>query len=318
MSSRRTLILIGAIAIGAFAAFALLNYVRGVEEGVYEDRQPVDVLIAAQDIPAGTPAAEALTMVEVTQIPLELRPATFIDPSQTDQLAGLLAINDIPANQILVGGLFVDGTVIQQSFKDRIPTGQVAVSVSVQEVAAVGGRLQPGDEVNILVIDETRGCGVEEPGDGELVDDVGGLDNPSGPAEEKLAEQHCTFDRPARYLFQRVEILAIGDREQLQPGEQPDPEGVAAAGGGTITFMVPNEAAQLIASVTPENIYLTLLPEDYEAEQLPALTAEELEGPTPAEDPERLTPYGPDGFVLEDANVAVEGDTTQPADEAEG
>ena len=137
---------------GAFAAFALLNYIRGIEDDVYEDRQPVDVLIAAQDIPAGTPAAEALTRMEVKAIPLELRPANVVDPNLTESIAGLIALNAIPANQIIIPGLFVDATIVQQSFKDQIPTGQVAISLNVDEVRAVGGNLQPGDEVNILVL----------------------------------------------------------------------------------------------------------------------------------------------------------------------
>ena len=102
VSSRRTLILIGAIAIGAFAAFALLNYIRGLEDSVYEDAQPVEVLIASENIPAGTPASEALTMVEIKQIPLDIRPADIVDPNLTDSITGLIALNEIPANQIII------------------------------------------------------------------------------------------------------------------------------------------------------------------------------------------------------------------------
>ncbi len=302
MSSRRTLILVGAIALGAFAAFALLNYVRGIEDDVYKDAQPVEVLMAARDIPEGTPASEALAAMEVKEIPLEIRPATFIPPEATDQIAGLVALNDIPANQIIVDGLFVDPTVVQLSFRDQVPTGNVAISVSIDQVRAVGGYLQPGDEVNLMVVHDGQGCqqdaaavGSEDTGAPPVIDD--GITDPS---------EYCTYTQPARYVFQRVEILAIGDRLQLQPGEQA-PEATLSPQGGTITFMVPNEAAQLIASIAPEDIYLTLLPEDYRAEPLPALTADDLEGPTPAEDPTRLTPYGPDGYIEGDGVVSPSG-----------
>ena len=60
MSSRRTLILIGAIVVGIFAGVALLNYVRGIEDDIAAEKQSVDVLVATQDIPEGTSAAEAI------------------------------------------------------------------------------------------------------------------------------------------------------------------------------------------------------------------------------------------------------------------
>ena len=55
-SSRRQTAPNSALAVGVFAGFALLNYVRGIEDDVYEDAQPVEVLIATRDIAAGTSA----------------------------------------------------------------------------------------------------------------------------------------------------------------------------------------------------------------------------------------------------------------------
>ncbi len=301
MGSRKTLILISAIAVGAFAGFALLSYIRGIEDGVYQDAQPVQVLIATADIPQGTPASDALQAVEVKDIPLEIRPSTYIPAEGTDELAGLVALSDIPRNQIIIRGLFVDPTVIQQSFKDQIPTGQVAVSVSVAQVRAVGGYLQPGDEVNIMVNDAGFGCGDDE-------EETTNADAPPTTTiglEAEPAQEYCSYSQPSRYVFQRVKILAIGDRQALQPGQTSDAALVPV--GGTITFMVPNEAAQIITSLDPTLMYLTLLPEDYQAEPLPALSTDVIEGPTPAELPECLTPYGVDGYVAGDAPGLTEG-----------
>ena len=297
---------------GAIAAIALLNYVRGIEDSAYEDQQPVEVLIASEDIPAGTPASEALAMMEVKDIPLEIRPANFVDPNLTESIAGLIALNEIPTNQIIIPGLFVDATVVQQSFKDQLPTGQVAISLNIDEVRAVGGNLQPGDEVNIMVLHENLACGApeEEAEEGEDVppEEERIFDIP-GDGVLPVDEEYCTYTQPARYLFQRVEILKIGSRELLQPGQTE--EAAAPSGGGTITFMVPNDAAQIIASVAPADIYLTLLPEDYEAVPLPSLTFEFFDGPSPAEDPEWLTPYGVDGFIDGEAGVSVRDDTNE-------
>lgn len=308
MSSRKTLILIAAIGVGIFAGIALLNYVRGIERDVYDDAQPVEVLIATADIPKGTPVAQALESVERSEVPLKIRPSTFISPDNTDPITGLVAGGDIPRNQIIVAGLFIDPTVLTQSLRDQIPAGTVAFSMEVDTTRAVGGYLQPGDEVNLMV-NHSGECGDPEELDEALANELAqeiefaeqGDNNSFGGIV--TAEVYCTFTQPARYIYQRVEILAIGARQQLQTGADGTTNTALTPQGGTITFLVPNEAAQLLASVAPEDVYLTLLPDDYELEPLPALTQELLLNRTPAEISGCLTPYGPNGFIEGDSET---------------
>jgi len=320
VSSRRTLILIAAIAVGIFAGIALLNYVRGIEDDVYADAQPVQVLIATEDIPEGTPATLALQMMAPQDIPLEIRPATFIPIDGGDQITGLVSRGLIPKNQIIVQGLFVDPAVIAAKFTDQVPSGQVAMTIQIGQVEAVGGYLQPGDEVNILVKHDNLGCGASQEGDAEEGEgDVEG-ESPSGPSglgglesDELIGDkQWCTYATPTRYLFQRVEILAIGARQTLQPGETG--AAVITPQGGAITFMLPNQAAQILSSVSPESIYLTLLPEDYSAEPQRPVPENMIDGVTlaPGEIPECLTPYGPDGFIEGDSVDTVAEEDGEP------
>ena len=315
--SRRTLILIAAIGVGLFAGLALLNYVRGIEDDLYADAQPVLVLIASEDIPEGTPAALAIEMMVPQDIPLTIRPATFVPINSAEQITGLVSRGLIPKNQIIIQGLFVDPAIVSARFTDQVPSGQVAMTIMVGQVEAVGGYLQPGDEVNIMVRHSSVGCGAaEDEGEDDLEGGpVGesGVDSTFGgqfDSDELLGEAAwCTYTKPARYLFQRVEILAIGARQMLRPGEIGDD--FITPQGGAITFMVPNEAAQILASVSASDIYLTLIPEDYEAEVLRPLPPSILdgEGPTPAEMPECLTPYGPDGFIDGDSvDIVAEED----------
>ncbi|MEZ5244071.1 MAG: hypothetical protein R2707_03170 [Acidimicrobiales bacterium] len=310
MSSRKTLILIAAIGVGIFAGIALLNYVRGIERDVYEDAQPVEVLIATADIPKGTPVAQALELVERSEVPLKIRPSTFISPDNTDPITGLVAGGDIPRNQIIVAGLFIDPTVLTQSLRDQIPSGNVAFSMEVDTTRAVGGYLQPGDEVNLMV-NHAGGC--DDAGDAgdALADELAQEIESAAQGENNsfggivTAEVYCTYTQPARYVYQRVEILAIGARQQLQTGADGTTTALTPQ-GGTITFMVPNEAAQILASVAPEDVYLTLLPDDYELEPLPALTQELMFNRTPAEISGCGTPYGPNGFIEGDAETVAD------------
>ena len=306
MSSRRTIILVGAIAVGIFAGIALLNYVRGIEDDIAAEKQSVPVYVAAQDIAEGTSAADAQRMFTVAQIPLELRPNTYLPIDGEEAITGLVSGGIIPKNQIiLASGQWVNADVVQRSFVDQIPTGQVAVTMQIAQVNAVGGYLQPGDEVNMMVRHSGVGCG----GDDDTEPESGGG---AGSLDESDDEAYCTFDAPARYVFQRIEILAIGARQTLAPGETQT--GVITPQDGAITFAVPSEAAQLLASINPEDVYLTLLPEDYQAEPLPALTFDVLGGPTPAEISSCLTPYGPDGFI--EGDQAADADSDDDDDRA--
>ena len=81
MSSRRTLILIAAIAIGALAAFAIFNYVGGIEDRANENARRVEVIRVARDIPRGLTGREAIDQgyLELdAEIAAEFLPATAV------------------------------------------------------------------------------------------------------------------------------------------------------------------------------------------------------------------------------------------------
>ena len=79
---------------------------------------------------------------------------------------------------------------------------------------------------------------------------------------------------PARYLYQAAKVLFVDKTAVPQPGEitstgtnAATPSGAAqtSVNTGLITLEVPATAAQLIASIAPEELYLTLLPQNYKA-----------------------------------------------------
>ena len=95
MSSRRTLILIAAVLVGAIAAYALCTYVGGIEDEANDNAERVEIFKIVQDIPKGTFGDEAFAQgfIEQDDIAKEYRPATAItEPSQID---GLVAISDL-------------------------------------------------------------------------------------------------------------------------------------------------------------------------------------------------------------------------------
>ena len=229
MGQKRTLIIIGAVLAAAIAAYANYAYLDSVQDRAYKNAERLKVFVVGKDIPKGLPGEQAVQeeYIRSDEIPREFRPATGI--TDVTSIRGKVAITNLSVGQVVVDGMFVDPKIAQVTFSQRIPAGQVAISVSVDQIRGVAGLLVPGDKVNILVSD--------------------------GGAQ--------------RYLFQNVNIIAIGTTAAPQAGES------AAAvnpGSGIITFAVPPLAAAKIVAATGGGgggLYLTLVPPDYQPVQVP-------------------------------------------------
>ena len=279
MSSRRTLILIAAVLVGAIAAYALFTYVGGIEDEANDNAERVKIFKIVQDIPKGTFGDEAFAqgLIEEDVIAKEYRPSTAITtPAQID---GLVAISDLPANQVVVSNQFVSQAESLSTFSSLLKNNEVAITISIDQVRGVAGLLVPGDFVNMLVTAPPAATAAE------------GAALPEG-AQSGAA----IYTTPARYLFQKVQILAVGQTRKLEPGEtaatNPDGTPVSSASSGMLTFALPAVAAQQIASVEGGSFYLTLVPKDYQPTALPPL---DVNAALPGETADQLTPYGPAG-----------------------
>lgn len=287
MSSRRTVILLVAIVVGALAAFLLFSYVQGIEDDVYEGATRVEVYQAQDLIARGTVGADALNEGLIAQkgIPQEFKPLTAID--STEEIVAKVALFDISPGTVIVQDMFVDPATTQISFRQRLKNrNHVAITINVDPTRAVGGFLVAGDEVNMLVFEE-RGEVDEEavaPEGGEAV-------APGEPAG--AAGSPALLTQAARYLYQDVQIIAVGENVLLEPGESVEADPSGGSQSNLITLNVPPKAAQWIASFD-NDFYLSLTPEDYEPKAIEPLP--EVVETLPGEDPNLLTPYcGPEG-----------------------
>jgi pilus assembly protein CpaB len=245
VSSRRTLILIGAVIVGIVAAGLLYNYIQGIQNKADENAVLVDVYSAKGDIKRGTTGQQATAdgSIASSSIPQEFRPATAI--TTLDEIQKKVAIFDIAQNTVIVQGMFVDPAQQQISFRARLKNpDHVAITVSADPVHG---------------------------------SDAGGT----------------VIKSPMRYLYQEVEVLAVGSNVLLAPGETVDTT-AADTTSNLITFNVPPVAAQWIASASDGGtLYMSLVAADYVPRVLAPLptTVDAL----PGEDPAQLTPYGPEG-----------------------
>lgn len=232
MSDRRTLIVVAAVIAGLLAAFTVVRYLSTTDQRAFDNAELVKVFVVKDTIPRDYPAERAIEeeRIAVGEIPRRFRPPTAL--TRLDDIRGLVAISELSPNQVVVKGQFVDPRVAQRTFSQRIPAGQVAITVSVDQVRGVAGLLVPGDRVNIFVSE--------------------------GGSE--------------RLLYQNVSVIAVGSSTAPLPGEQPAQPGQPAGGtqaaaptnSNLITFSVPPEAAQRIAYAVQHTggIYLALVPND--------------------------------------------------------
>jgi len=266
VSSRRTLILIGAIVIGGLAAFLTLNYVRGVENENAEENQLVEVLVAAGPIQKGASADEALTTNMV--VPGDRRradlPAAVV--RRPAEIAGLVAAVDLTGGEIITTSMFIPDTEISGSKGTSLDKGNVAITIRVDEAAGVAGLIQPGDSINILA--------EVDPGTGE--DGAAGDGSGSGVTQ---GAEGFGLSTPSVYAFQDIKVLAVGQSlGEPVAAEEGAPAAPPGAGSGLITVQLPPDQAAILAGSRDANLYLTLNRPDYEPVPVPFSPFAQLPG----------------------------------------
>ncbi|NNC81916.1 MAG: Flp pilus assembly protein CpaB [Acidimicrobiales bacterium] len=285
MGSRKILMLIGSILIGALAGFLLLNYVQNVEGEIRQDAQRVPVWVIAQEIPAGTTASDVVRTgrLEQREIESNFRPDNAV--TDLSQIQGRVAVANLATNQVLVQGLFADPEVVETTFADLVQSDQIAISITVPKNRAVGGFVEPGDFVDIITLGEPF---QSELGDEDAFD---------------AAARQTPYSRPARFLYRGVRIIGVNGRLVGDGIPGAEDEVVVAQdseeGGMNITLAIPADAAQRLLSVPESNLVLALLPDAWEPVAQANIVYEDFlsDAPLPGELPSLVTPYGRTGFV---------------------
>ena len=253
MSSRRTLILIGAVVIGGLAAFLTMNYVKGVENENAAKNQLVDVLVAKGPIPKGTSADAALAAQQITVDKRRQADLPAQAVRRNAEIAEQVASVDLGGGEIITSNMFVADSDLTGSKSTSLDKGNVAITISVDDAAGVAGLVQPGDSINIL-------AGVQQAeGEGEGEGIGGGAGG-------------YVLQTPAVYAFQNVKVLAVGQSLGVPVAQGTDgqpAEETQQQSSGLITVQLPPEQAVLLAGIRSSSLYLTLNRPDYELVPIP-------------------------------------------------
>lgn len=229
--------------IAAVLVFAALNRGGGDEQAT-SSAATVDVVVAAQDIPAGTRLTEG--MLKIAPVSSQ----TLLQGTYTEvpALAGFVTRYPVaPGEQITPAKIGLESEN-QEGLSFIIPASHRAIAVSVTQVSSVGGLLLPGDRVDVIAV---------------------------ATASEVDSDVERDFD-VAFTVLQNIEVLAVAQatEEPVPPpqstegeaaGEQPLAERPADAkpqpDATTVTLAVTPEQAQLLALVDTEgDVWLSLRP----------------------------------------------------------
>ena len=177
---RPKLMIIFAVILALLAAGASYLYLQDVVEQA-DQTEKAEVVRAIKDIAADTIISRE--MLEQEEVPVSsIHPQAL---SSLDEVVGRIARDQIIAGEQILSSRIVTPGETKEGLIYNIPPGKRAFTVAVDEVAAVGWHIQPGDHVDVLGT-------VEMPG----TDDVYSV-----------------------VVVQNVPILAVGKEVQVTRGE---------------------------------------------------------------------------------------------------
>ena len=180
-----------ALALAVAAAAAVLLYTSSYKDQVTRDQERVKVMVANQDIPAGTPGEKASGMMAAKEV---LR--TDVTPGALQSSAGLegkVAAHDVYADQQVVAQVF--RTPTDQAAALSLDKTERGIRVNVDFASGALGAIKAGDHVDYFAT-----FSVKPPGDTagnlfftrRLMTDVRVLEAPVPDAESgpgKLSEE---------------------------------------------------------------------------------------------------------------------------------
>lgn len=235
--NQRVIPLIFAIAMGLVAVVGVHQYIRRKEHALAQERakllatyrEPISVVMAAQDFPEGT-ALEAplLTTASI--------PQSFVQPyavSSPNEVAGMITLVPIAeGEQVLTTKLRRPDVAPPGSTLSLVmPEGKRAATIQVDALTGVGGFVRPGDKIDVLW--------------------TIALPSPSGGQGEPVTLT----------LFQDVPVVAVGPEFVGRQPVQGEEAQTASSAAGIVTLaMTPQDISFLLFAREHGRIQLSLRP----------------------------------------------------------
>lgn len=287
---RRALVLLVALVLAGVAAFAVFQFLSGIQSEVEADREKVTVFRAGSAIPEGAQGSQILQQGVITQgeentEDLPLGAVTSEEQLQA-VLGGRLAVGPIDQNEIITTSQWAQLTVDLKPLSELIPSGKQALTISTDAVRGVNGFVRPGDMVNLIItldIEFTQ-IPVDSP--------IFGIPTETTAADGTGGEEASETVTYTRFVLQGLPVLAVAQDVRPEEGEtQPVVTPTVDAEGNPVP---PTEAAEEVPQtvftleVTPEqaeriafsfengSVWMTLVPSDFVEVETQGVTIESL------------------------------------------
>lgn len=148
-------VLILAIVLGVLAAFVALRYINAARATAEAEGQPVEVLVAQQDLPAGMSAEEMVGEEFVALVPIPRRYVSDGAISSTAAIAGKVLTASLTRGEQITDSRFSLPAAAGLAF--AVPADYVAVAMPNTASRGVAGLLRPGDSVAVYATFEPDG-----------------------------------------------------------------------------------------------------------------------------------------------------------------
>jgi len=224
-------LLIAAVVVGVFAAvlvYFAIEQQNKKHEKLLDDQ--VKVVKAARNIPAGTPLSREHTTID--KVPRQFLPGNVLQQKNVEVYLGQPLKDNVKEGSMIVTDDF-EVSEVNKDLASKIPKGERAMALKVDNISGVSGLLKPGDRVDILGTFPVSGKD-------QVVPSGGG----------KAATGYMTMT-----LLQNVTLLAVGQQATRQTGE------TARRGSGysSVTMSVTIEEAELLTIAQTRGDLMLLL-----------------------------------------------------------
>lgn len=145
----KVVILIVALVVGGIAAVLAARYLTQARSTIEAESEPIEVLVAQEDIPRGVSAEELLAndLVVLEEVPRRFVASGAI--SSEKALEGRVLADPLSAGEQVTEGRFELPSTAGLAYS--IPGELMALSIPVDEVQGVSGLVKPGDHVALFV-----------------------------------------------------------------------------------------------------------------------------------------------------------------------
>jgi Flp pilus assembly protein CpaB len=276
-----------ALLLAGVAAFAVFQFLNGIQNEVEANRQKVPVYRATEFIPEGTEGSLALQSngFEPGEENVEDLPGGAIssEPELQAIVAGRLAVGPIEKHEIITQSQWAQLTVELKPLSELIPSGKQALTISTDAVRGVNGFVRPGDLINLIITVEIEFSQI--PVDSPIF----GVPSQT-PAGGTSTEEQTRSVTYTRFVLQGLPVLAVANDVRSEEGEgtpvvtpavdetgQPIPAEEVQVPETVFTLEVtPEQAERIVFSFETGSVWMTLVPADFVEVETTGITIESL------------------------------------------